>query len=228
MGGYGWQAGRVNTCFLDQVLVQEKIKETGNLVEKGCVCLHDLILFTLSLKWKVWVGTGSSERHKGWNIRYRFSCHFLNSLTLFTELRVISKISHFSYKASQEIPLLDIKSHLRMNLNRRQSNIYNQTFLLLFSSVAQSCPTLFNPMNHSTPGLPVHHQLLEFTQTHVHRVGDAIQPSHPLSSPSLSVPNPSQHQGLFQWVNSSHEAAKVLEFQLHHQSFQWTPRTDLL
>ena len=64
-------------------------------------------------------------------------------------------------------------------------------------------------MNHSTPGLPVHHQLLESTQTHVHRVGDAIQPSHPLSSPSPPAPNPSQHQGLFQWVNSSHEVAKV-------------------
>ena len=91
-----------------------------------------------------------------------------------------------------------------------------------FSSVAQSCPTLCNPMNRSTPGLPVHHQLLKFTQTHVHRVADAIQPSHPLSSPSPPAPNPSQHQGLFQWVNSSHEVAKVLEFQLQHQSFQWT------
>ena len=83
-----------------------------------------------------------------------------------------------------------------------------------FSLVAQSCPTLCNPMNHSTPGLPVHHQLPEFTQTHVCRVGDAIQPSHPLSSPSPPAPNPSQHQSLFQWVNSSHEVAKVLEFQL--------------
>ena len=83
-----------------------------------------------------------------------------------------------------------------------------------FSSVAQSCPTLCDPMNRSMPGLPVHHQLPEFTQTHVHRASDAIQPSHPLSSPSLPAPNPSQHQGLFQWVNSSHEVAKVLEFQL--------------
>ena len=97
-----------------------------------------------------------------------------------------------------------------------------------FSSVAQSGLTLCDPMNHSTPGLPVHHQLPEFTQTHVHRVGDAIQPSYPLSSPSPSAPNPSQHQGLFQWVNSSHEVAKVLEFQLQHHSFQRTPRTDLL
>ena len=83
-----------------------------------------------------------------------------------------------------------------------------------FSSVAQSCPTLCSPMNRSTPGLPVHHQLPEFTQTHVHWVSDAIQPSHPLSSPSPPAPNPSQHQSLFQWVNSWHEVAKVLEFQL--------------
>ena len=97
-----------------------------------------------------------------------------------------------------------------------------------FSSVAQSCPTLCDPVNCSTPGLPVHHQLPESPQTHVHRVSDAIQPSHPLSSPSPPAPNPSQHQGLFQWVSSLHEVAKVLEFQLQHQSFQWTPRTDLL
>ena len=97
-----------------------------------------------------------------------------------------------------------------------------------FSSVTQSCLTLWDPMNHSTPGLPVYQQLPEFTQTHASRVGDAIQASHPLSSPSPSAPNPSQHKGIFQWVNSSHEVAKVLEFQLQHQSFQWTPRTDLL
>ena len=97
-----------------------------------------------------------------------------------------------------------------------------------FSSVAQSCPTLCDPMNRSMPGLPVHHQLLEFTQTYVHQVGDAIQPSHPLSFPSPPAPNPSQHQSLFQWVNSLHQVAKVLEFQLQHQSFQWTPRADLL
>ena len=97
-----------------------------------------------------------------------------------------------------------------------------------FSSVAQSCPTLCDPMDCSTPGFPVHHQLPEFTQTHVDWVGDAIQPSHPLSSPSPPTFNLSQHQGLFKWVSSSHQVAKVLEFQLQHQSFQWTPRTDLL
>ena len=97
-----------------------------------------------------------------------------------------------------------------------------------FSSVAQSCPTLWDPMDCSTPGLPVHHQLLEFTQIHIHWVGDAIQLSHPLSSPSVPAFNLSKPQGLFKWVNSSHEVAKVLEFQLQHQSFQWKPRTDLL
>ena len=83
-----------------------------------------------------------------------------------------------------------------------------------FSSVTQSCPTLCDPRNRSMPGLPVHHQLPEFTQTHVHWVGNAIQPSHPLPSPSPPAPNSSQHQSLLQWVNSSHEVAKVLEFQL--------------
>ena len=97
-----------------------------------------------------------------------------------------------------------------------------------FSSVAQSSLTLCNPMDCSTPGFPVHHQLLESTQTYVHWVGDAIQPSHPLSSLSLPTFNLSQHQGLFKWVSSLHQVAKILEFQLQHQSFQWTPRTDLL
>ena len=100
--------------------------------------------------------------------------------------------------------------------------------LLQFSSATQSCLTLCDPMNCSTPGLPVHHQLPESTQTHVHGVSDAIQLSHPLSSPSPPALNLSQHQPIFQWVSSLHQVAKVLEFQLQHQSFQWTPRTDLL
>ena len=97
-----------------------------------------------------------------------------------------------------------------------------------FSSVVQSCPTLCDPMDCSTPGLPVNHQLPEFTQSHVHWVSDAIQPSHPLSSPSPPAFNHSQHQGLFKWVSSSHQVAKVLEFQPQHQSFQWTLRANLL
>ena len=107
--------------------------------------------------------------------------------------------------------------------------LYSHYFLICNSvhficSVVSDCDS----MNRSMPGLPVYHHLPEFTQTQVHWVGDAIQPSHPPSSPSPPAPNSSQHQGLFQWVNPSHEVAKVLEFQLQHQSFQWTPRTDLL
>ena len=97
-----------------------------------------------------------------------------------------------------------------------------------FTSVAQSCPTLCDPMDCSMPGLPVHHQLPEVIQTHVHWVRDAIQPSHPLSSPSPLAFNLSHHQGLFQWVSSSHQVAKVLESQLQHQSFQWIFRIDFL
>ena len=93
-----------------------------------------------------------------------------------------------------------------------------------FSSVQSlSRVCLWEPMNPSTPGLPVHHQLPELTQTHVYRVDDAIEPSHPLSSPSPPAPNPSQHQGIFQWVNSSHEVAKVLEFQLYMIPFKEIP-----
>ena len=116
------------------------------------------------------------------------------------------------------------------------ASVFHFSFLLLFwdessiffSSATQSCLTLCDPMDHSTPGFSVHHQLPELVQTHVHRVGDAIQPSHPLlslSSPAFSL---SQHQDLFQGVSSSHQVAKVLEFQLQHQSFQWIVKTDFL
>ena len=111
-------------------------------------------------------------------------------------------------------------------------------FFFQFNLVAQSWPTLCDPMDYTTPGLPIYHQLLESTQTHVYWDNDAIQSSHPLSSPSLAF-NHSQHQVcflfvcflflfLFKWVSSSHQMAKVLKFQLQYQSFQWTLRTDLL
>ena len=99
---------------------------------------------------------------------------------------------------------------------------------LQFISVIQSCLTLCDHMDCSTPGLPVHHQLLEFTQTHVHWVSDAIQPSHPLLPPSPLAFNLSQQKSLFKWVSPSHQVAKVLEFQLQHQSFQWIFRTDFI
>ena len=139
-------------------------------------------------------------------------------------LDAISKMTEWSL-----FPRQTIQYHNNPSLCPDQKCWRSWSWMVLvqFSWVIQSCPTLCDPMNCSTPGLPVHHQLPEFTETHVHRVSDAIQPSHPLSSPSLA-PNPSQHQSLFQWVNSSHEVAKVLEFQLSHHSFQRNPRADLL
>ena len=105
---------------------------------------------------------------------------------------------------------------------------HNQLLVFQFSFQMLSCPILCDPMDCKTTGFPVHHQLLDLAQTHVHSVGDAIQPSHPQSSPSPSAFSLSQHQGLFKWVSSLHQVAKVLEFQLQHQSFQWIFRTDYL
>ena len=96
------------------------------------------------------------------------------------------------------------------------------------SSVAELCLTICDPMDWSTPSFPVHQQLPELAQTHIHWVGDAIQPFHPLLSPSPPAFNLSQYQGLSRWVSSSNQVAKVLEFQLQHQSFQWIFRTDFL
>ena len=102
------------------------------------------------------------------------------------------------------------------------------SWITQFCSVTQSCLTLCDPMDCRTPGFPVLSCVPEFAQTHVHWVSDAIQPSHPLSSPSLPAFNLSQHQGHFKWVSSSHQVAKVLELQLQHQFFLWTFRTDFL
>ena len=115
---------------------------------------------------------------------------------------------------------------LHMNLQLSQSKMWFKVCYWI-SSLTQSCPTLCDPMDCTTPGFPVHHQLPELTQTHVRWVGDAIQPSHLLSTPSPLASNHSQHQSLFKWVSSSHQVTKVLEFQLQHQSFQWF-RTDFL
>ena len=119
------------------------------------------------------------------------------------------------------MPLIEL-SYYQWRLSRRRELHMSQVFSSL------QCPTFWDPMDCSTPGLPIHHQLPELAQTHVHWVGDAIQPFHPLLCPSPPAFNVSQHQGLFKWFSSSHQVAKVLEFQLQHRSFQWTPRTDLL
>ena len=180
---------------------------------------------TVILKWK-----GTSQKQwsifKGNNYGPGSSSSKLNHVTLPETLRKRRRDKSQTERKS-------LKSNIWRELISRKKKetsklITWKTATQYFSSVAQFCPTLADPVNRSTPGLPVHHQLPEFTQTHVHQVSDAIQPSHPLSSPSPPAPNPSQHQGLFHWANSSHEVAKVLEFQLQHQSFQRKHRTDLL
>ena len=150
------------------------------------------------------------------NIRHHWSQTTVQNITVMKKFYVLQnhhKIWHSDMKCANAIGKMAPMDLL---------------YTVQFSWVAQSCPTLCDPLDHSTPGLPVHHQLPEFTQTRVHWVGDTIQPSHLLLSPSPLAFNLSQHQGLFQWVSSSHQMAKVLEFWLQHQYFQWTPRTDLL
>ena len=139
-------------------------------------------------------------------------------------------VTGFSGGSAVEIPLMMMVVIMRKKVSQLcvGPSLHFPWFIQFSSVQSLSCVRFLCPMNGSMPGLPVHHQLPESTQTHVHWVGDAIQPSHPLSSPSPPALNLSQHQGLFKWVSSSHEVAKVLEFQLQHQSFQWTPRTDLL
>ena len=135
--------------------------------------------------------------------------------------------------SSQNENLKALKNTQNYKINQFNWNTVHPWMLWLDStldccccSVAQSCPTLCNPIDWSTPGFPVLHYLPGFAQTHVHRVSDAIQPSHPLLPPSLPALNLSQHQGLFPWVSSSHQVAKVSELQ--HQSFQWIFMVDFL
>jgi len=147
-------------------------------------------------------------------------------LQFFISLTLLKHPTHFPFLIPHYF--FETISHFCTDQDWAQVTLESLPYYVHFSSVTQSCPTLCDPMNCSTPSLPVHHQLLKFIQTHVHWVSDAIQPFHPLSSPSPPALNLSQHQSLFKWVSSSHQVAKILEFQLQHQSFQWTPRTDFL
>ena len=144
------------------------------------------------------------------------------------ELDVRLKFISFTFSSYGEIKPLKLSLLLLFNNDRKGNHLPVHSKIISVSSVTQSCMTLCDPMDCNTPGFPVHHQLPEFTQTHVRQVDDALQPSHSLSAPSPPASNLSQHRGLFQWVSSSHQVVKVLEFQLQHQSFQWTFRTDFL
>ena len=191
--------------------------QIGKDVCQGCILLP--YLFNLHAQY-IMRNAGLDEAQSGINTARRNinNLRYADETTLMAEKE--EELKSLLMKAKEESE----KAGLKLNI---QKNEDHGTQSHQFSAVAHSCLTLCKPMNRSTPGLPVH-QLPEFTQTHVHRVGDAIQPSHPLSSPFPPAPNPSQHQSLFQGVNSSREVAKVLEFQLQHHSFQRTPRADLL
>ena len=157
---------------------------------------------------------------------YLSFCVWLTSLnmTISPSIHVAANALFCSFLWLSNIPLCicttsSLSIHLVMNVSFAYilAIVNSAAMNTGFSSVAQSCPTLCDPMDCSTLGFPVHHQLPEPTQTHVYWVSDAIHPSHPLLSPSPLAFYLSQHQGLFQWVSSSHQAAKVLEFQLQHR-----------
>ena len=162
-------------------------------------------------------------RHTSIPIGYHFiygnvNCHvtLYIHLTLSSPLPMSTSVLYIGFS----IAALQINSSVHLLDFRYMHSVQ-------FSSVAQSCPTISDPMDCSTAGFPVYCQLPEFTQTHIPWLSDAIQPSHPLSSlsPAFNLP---QQQGLFKWVSFSHQVAKVLEFQLQHQSFQWVFKTDFL
>ena len=180
-------------------------------------CFSFMLLFFLKFDWL--------------SVHYRI-CTFNDKDTLSHCL----DLSSSSKKCNVSVPWVglccisseSIVWHVTIDMQVMMSVLIYSKLPFRFSSVAQSCQTLCDPMDCSTPGFPVYHQLLEPTQTHIHWVGDAIWPSHSLSSPSPPTFNFFQHQGLFQLVISSHQVAKVLEFKLQHQSFQWIFRTDFL
>ena len=173
-------------------------------------------LVTLPFLEPAWT-SGSSWFTYCWSLAWRI----LSSVQMFRSIVLVENGSSVEYKVYK------VRGRQEKKGSIKGENLRLYYFSQL-SSVALSCPTLWDPMDCSTPGLPVHHQLPETTQTHVHRVGDAIQLFHPLSSPSPPAFNLSQHQGVFQWVGSLHQVTKVLEFQLQHQSFHWIFRTDFL
>ena len=234
-----WSTRRKKFPFIER----RTIGEVNSLKEVSDKERHVLTKYFegmgLSL-WTAWLKIGEDESKKSWRHILMFWQKLLGMKCAYTKVYRIGRI----YGCEEDPRVKDLQRSLMGLCPESGWTIVHQTQFAIalalkrwvyynainilgnilsmsefcicfqFSSVTQSCPTLCHPMNRSMPGLPVHQQLPEFTQTHVHWVGDAIQPSHPLYSPSPPAPNPSHHQSLFQWVNSSHKVAKVLEFQL--------------
>ena len=204
-----WTAARqaslsiTNSQSLPKLISIELVMPSNHLI----LCCPLLLL--LSILPSIRVFSSESVLHMKWPKYWSFSLN-------------ISSSNEHSGLLSLRIDWLDliaVQGTLKSLLQHHSSKASILCFSVQFSSVSQSCATLCDPMKCSMPGLPVHHQLPEFTHIHLHWVGDAIQPSHPLLSPSPPTFNLSQHQSLFKRVSSSHHMVKVLEFQLKHQSF---------
>jgi len=193
----------------------------GKGVHQGCIL--SLCLFNLYSEYIMW-NVRLDEAQAGIKIggRYINNLKYADNTTLMAESEEELKSLLMKVKEESE------KAGLKFSIQKTKIMASGPISSVQFNSVTQLCLILCHPMGCRMPSFPVHHQLPELTQTPVHQVGDAIQPSHPLLFPSPPTFNLSQNQGLFKWVSSSHQVAKVLEFQLQHQSFQWTPRTDLL
>ena len=174
----------------------------GTLYSNMCIFTFPLCLFSSLFSG---ICKASSDSH------FAFLHFFFLGMVLITTSCIMSWTSFHSSSGTLSIKSnpLNLQSVIKQEMTRVNTKSTSIS-TVQFSSVTQSCPTLCDPINHSMPGLPVHHKLPEFTQTHAHWLGDAIQPSHLLLYPSPPTPNPSQQQGLFQWANSSHEVAKVL------------------
>ena len=212
-----WEMRDLNTQIhaIKQVILQAS--EIRNVIRKHMInCRMDCNCYIRSLKNKRVNGWMISERQRNQSPAHHYGVNgVINTFQLWWEAGKWS-----GYTA--------ISTPFITKYSFRDRQVWQKPFPVHLSSVTQSCPTICNTMDCSTPGFPVRHQLPELAQTHVRWVGDAIQAFHPLSSLSPPTFNLSQHQRLFQWVSSSHQVAKVLAFQLQHQSFQWIFRTDVL
>ena len=231
-GWYYWTQICKEMCTTDS---HQPVWESSKTPQESCSPNPPLYIFKLYIFTSSYLQTQKKEKNDFIN---PITCHNLAFVLIFENAELFeSVLGDFLFYYGQiykMVLFLNIISfgglkHESLSFKDKRRWLKHQWIIFPFSSVQSlSHVWLCNPMNRSTPGLPVHHQLPEFTQTHDHRVSDAIQPSHPLLSPSPPAHNPSQQTGSFPMSQLFAWGGQLLELQLQHQSFQWTPRTDLL